>query len=75
MSVIMGEWPGIMEAANKGCFSTAAQSIGLNIDLPFEQMSNPFQDLSLEFGYFFVRKYLFVKHAVGFVMFPGDYGT
>ena len=73
--VITGGGPGIMEAANKGCFSTTAQSVGLNIDLPFEQTSNPFQDLSLEFRYFFVRKYLFVKHAVGFVIFPGGYGT
>ena len=73
--VITGGGPGIMEAANKGCFSTTAQSVGLNIDLPFEQTCNPFQDLSLEFRYFFVRKYLFVKHAVGFVIFPGGYGT
>ena len=73
--MITGGGPGIMEAANKGCFSTTAQSVGLNIDLPFEQTSNPFQDLSLEFRYFFVRKYLFVKHAVGFVIFPGGYGT
>jgi len=73
--VITGGGPGIMEAANKGCFSTAAQSIGLNIDLPFEQISNPFQDLSLEYRYFFARKYLFVKHAVGFVIFPGGSGT
>ena len=64
-----------MEAASKGYFSTAAQSIGLNIDLPFEQTSNHFQDHSLEFCYFFVRKYLFVKHAVAFVIFPGGYGT
>ena len=49
--------------------------MGLNIELPFEQTSNPYQDISLDFRYFFVRKYLFVKHAVGFVIFPGGYGT
>jgi uncharacterized protein (TIGR00730 family) len=49
--------------------------VGLNIELPFEQTSNPYQDISLDFRYFFVRKYLFVKHAVGFVIFPGGYGT
>ena len=73
--VITGGGPGIMEAANRGCFSTTATSVGLNIELPFEQTSNPYQDLSLDFRYFFVRKYLFVKHAVGFVIFPGGYGT
>jgi len=73
--VITGGGPGIMEAANRGCFSTKATSVGLNIELPFEQTSNPYQDLSLDFRYFFVRKYLFIKHAVGFVIFPGGYGT
>ena len=73
--VITGGGPGIMEAANRGCFSTTAASVGLNIELPFEQTSNPYQNLSLDFRYFFVRKYLFVKHAVGFVIFPGGYGT
>jgi uncharacterized protein (TIGR00730 family) len=64
-----------MEAANRGCHGTDAHSVGLNIELPFEQTSNPYQDISLDFRYFFVRKYLFVKHAVGFVIFPGGYGT
>ena len=64
-----------MEAGNLGAHLEKGTSVGLNIDLPFEQTSNPFQDLSLEFRYFFVRKYLFVKHAVGFVIFPGGYGT
>lgn len=73
--MITGGGPGIMEAANRGCFSTTAASVGLNIELPFEQTSNPYQDLSLDFRYFFVRKYRFVKHAVGFVIFPGGYGT
>ncbi len=73
--VITGGGPGIMEGANRGCFATHATSVGLNIELPFEQTSNPYQNLSLDFRYFFVRKYLFVKHAVGFVIFPGGYGT
>ena len=73
--VITGGGPGVMEAANKGCFSTSSASIGLNISLPFEQEPNPYQDTSLEFRYFFVRKFMFVKHAVGFVIFPGGYGT
>lgn len=73
--VITGGGPGVMEAANKGCFSTSSASVGLNISLPFEQEPNPYQDTSLEFRYFFVRKFMFVKHAVGFVIFPGGYGT
>lgn len=73
--VITGGGPGIMEGANRGCFSTPSTTVGLNIQLPFEQAANPYQDISLEFRYFFVRKYLFVKHAVGFVIFPGGYGT
>ena len=64
-----------MEGANRGCFATDSASVGLNIELPFEQCSNPYQDISLDFRYFFVRKYLFVKHALGFVIFPGGYGT
>ena len=73
--VITGGGPGIMEGANRGCFATSTPSIGLNIDLPFEQAPNPYQDMALDFRYFFVRKYLFVKHAVGFVIFPGGFGT
>lgn len=73
--VITGGGPGIMEGANRGCHATDAPSVGLNIELPFEQTSNPYQNISLDFRYFFVRKYLFVKHAVGFVIFPGGYGT
>ncbi len=64
-----------MEGANRGCFATPTPSVGLNIDLPFEQAPNPYQDIGLDFRYFFVRKYLFVKHAVGFVIFPGGFGT
>ncbi len=73
--VITGGGPGIMEGANRGCYATPTPSIGLNIDLPFEQTPNPYQDIALDFRYFFVRKYLFVKHAVGFVIFPGGFGT
>ena len=73
--VITGGGPGIMEGANRGCYATPTASIGLNIDLPFEQTPNPYQDIALDFRYFFVRKYLFVKHAVGFVIFPGGFGT
>lgn len=73
--VITGGGPGIMAGANRGCFGTPTPSVGLNIDLPFEQAPNPYQDIALDFRYFFVRKYLFVKHAVGFVIFPGGFGT
>ncbi len=73
--VITGGGPGIMEGANKGCFGTATDTVGLNITLSKEQASNPYQDISLEFRYFFVRKFMFVKHALGFAIFPGGYGT
>ena len=73
--VITGGGPGIMEGANRGCYATPTPSVGLNIDLPFEQAPNPYQDIALDFRYFFVRKYLFVKHAVSFVIFPGGFGT
>lgn len=75
LNVLTGGGPGIMEGANEGAFPTAACSIGLNIELPHEQGANRFQDLSLDFRYFFVRKLMFVKHAVGFVVFPGGFGT
>ena len=73
--VITGGGPGIMEGASRGCYGTPTPSVGLNIDLPFEQTPNPYQDIGLDCRYFFVRKYLFVKHAVGFVIFPGGFGT
>ena len=64
-----------MEAANKGAADAGGQSIGLNIELPMEQIPNDYQNLSLHFRYFFVRKVMFLKYAHGFIVFPGGYGT
>jgi uncharacterized protein (TIGR00730 family) len=75
LAVITGGGPGIMEAANRGARDADACSIGLNIELPFEQGGNPYCDISLEFHYFFVRKIMFVRYASGFVVFPGGFGT
>jgi len=74
-SVITGGGGGIMEAANKGAAEAGGVSVGLNIDLPQEQMPNKFQNLSLNYRYFFARKVMFVKYAHGFIFFPGGYGT
>ena len=75
LAVITGGGPGIMEAANRGATDAGACSIGLNIELPFEQGGNGYCDISLEFHYFFARKIMFVRYASGFVVFPGGYGT
>jgi hypothetical protein len=74
-SVISGGGPGIMEAANKGAFHGKSPSVGLNIQLPHEQHSNAYQDISQTFRHFFARKYMFVRFASAYVVLPGGFGT
>jgi len=74
-AIITGAGPGIMEAANKGAKDAGGRSIGCNIELPFEQGSNPYVDTLINFRYFFVRKTMFIKYANAFIIFPGGFGT
>lgn len=73
--VITGGGPGVMEAGNKGAKAAGGVSIGLNIRLPNEEKPNPFQTIELDFRYFFIRKVMFIKYAMAFVMLPGGFGT
>ena len=74
-AVISGGGPGLMEAANRGAFEGRSPSVGLNIELPFEQHGNAYQDISLRFRHFFARKVAFVKYASAYVVMPGGFGT
>lgn len=74
-AVVSGGGPGIMEAANRGAFKGKSPSIGLNINLPHEQSSNAYQDISLNFSHFFARKVMFVKYASAYIVMPGGFGT
>lgn len=74
-NVISGGGPGVMEAANKGAAEAGGKSVGLHIHLPHEQNANPFANVRLDFKYFFIRKVMFVKYAVAYLILPGGFGT
>jgi len=74
-AIITGGGPGVMEGANRGAKKGKAPSIGLNIELPAEQHPNKYQDVSLSFRYFFIRKLMFIKYAMAYIIFPGGFGT
>jgi uncharacterized protein (TIGR00730 family) len=74
-AIITGGGPGLMEAANRGARDAGVPSVGLNIQLPFEQAPNPYQDIALTCAFFFTRKMMFVRYATAFVVLPGGFGT
>jgi len=74
-AIITGGGPGVMEGANKGAKKGKAHSVGLNIEIPTEQLPNKYQDISLSFRYFFIRKLMFIKYAIAYIIFPGGFGT